>query len=70
MKRLGEKLHALRIGRGLTTRQLATMLNVTSGYITHLETGRKIPSSSFVLTLARFFDVPTDKLMKDELELD
>ena len=39
------------------------------GYISELEAGKKIPTAVFVLNVARLFEVPTDELMKDELEL-
>ena len=68
--RFGEKLHTLRIERGLTLQQLAQSLGyIAHGYISELENGRKMPSVEFVLAVARFFEVTTDVLLKDELEL-
>ena len=70
MDKFGTKLHALREQRGLTVRQLATMLGIKSHtHIVGLETGKHKPSVDFVLKVANFFDVSTDKLMKDELEI-
>jgi transcriptional regulator with XRE-family HTH domain len=38
--------------------------------MSELETGKKEPTALFVLKVARFFNVTTDQLMKDELDLD
>jgi len=71
MERLGEKIRTLREQRSLTIRQLAEALEVkSSGYITELEKGQKAPSIPLLLKISRFFNISTDKLLKDELELD
>ena len=70
MERFGEKLRALRTGRHFTLQQLAVELGYsTHGYISELESGRKVPTALFVLKVARLFDVTTDELLKDELDL-
>jgi transcriptional regulator with XRE-family HTH domain len=70
IQRFGEKLHALRIQRGLTLKELARQLgHVAHGYISELESGKKLPSIELVLRIARLFEVTTDELLKDELEL-
>ena len=71
MLRFGEKLRILRKQQGLTMVQLAPELGFTSqSYISELETGVKIPSLKLAIKISRFFDVPVDMLVKDELELD
>jgi transcriptional regulator with XRE-family HTH domain len=71
MQRFGEKLRALRIQRGITLKELALSLGLSAhGYISELESGKKKPTAEFVLNVARLFDVSTDQLLKDELELD
>ncbi|MBE7470769.1 MAG: XRE family transcriptional regulator [Anaerolineae bacterium] len=71
MERFGEKLHALRERHQLTVRQLAEALEIkSSGYITGLEKGEKMPSISLLLKISQFFNISTDKLLKDDLELD
>lgn len=68
--RFGEKLRLLRISHGLTLKELAIQLgHAAHGYISELETGKKLPSVEFVLGVARVFNVTTDQLLKDELEL-
>jgi transcriptional regulator with XRE-family HTH domain len=70
IKRFGQKLHTLRIQSGMTLKDLAVALGYTAhGYISEIEVGKKRPSIDFVLSLARLFNVTTDQLLKDELEL-
>jgi transcriptional regulator with XRE-family HTH domain len=70
MTRFGEKLSTLRRRRGLTLRQLGDLLGVYNTYISQLEKGKRLPNAAMILKIAEFFDVTTDQLMKDELELD
>ncbi len=70
MDRLGEKLRILRTRRNLTTRQLATMLDISFGHVAQIETGQKTPSAKLILKIAQLFNVSIDRLMMDNLELD
>jgi|GEM_PF-709002 len=71
MQRLGEKLHTLRDRRGLSLRQLASMLKVKSGsHISEIESGNRRPSLRLLCKIANLFNVTTDQLMQDELEVD
>lgn len=66
--RFGEKLRRLRMQQGLTLKELAAVLGYkTHAYLSELESGRKLPTAGLVLRVARFFDVTTDELLKDEL---
>ena len=69
MKRFGEKIHALRIKHGYTSRQLAEKLDVSHTHILRMEKGEKGPSASLVLRMAQLFDVSADQLMRDDLEV-
>jgi len=70
IQRFGEKLRTLRMRHDMTLKQLASELGLTAhGYISELEAGKKLPTAEFVLNVARLFDVTTDELLKDELEL-
>lgn len=70
IRRFGQKLQTLRRGRGFTLKSLALALGYTAhGHISELEAGKKIPTAEFVLSVARLFDVTTDQLLKDELDL-
>ena len=71
MQRFGEKLRALRTRGGMTLKELALALGLNAhGYISELESGKKKPTAEFVLNVARLFNVTTDQLLKDELDLD
>lgn len=70
MERIGEKLKTLRLQHDLTTRQLAEHLGTTNSQISRIENGLRQPSGDVLVKMADFFDVPLDKLMRDELGLD
>lgn len=70
MKRFGEKLRYLRTRKKITLKELAFALGLTAhGYLSEMESGKKKPTTDFVLKVARYFDVSTDSLLKDELEI-
>ncbi|OQY37276.1 MAG: transcriptional regulator [Anaerolineaceae bacterium 4572_5.2] len=70
MERFGEKLHTLRSRQGLTLRQMGDRLSVSHTFVARLEKGEKIPNVAMVLRVSRIFNVSTDVLIKDELELE
>ena len=71
IQRFGEKLHALRVNRGLTLKELASALGyVAHGHLSELESGKKLPTIEFVVKVATLFDVTTDQLLRDELEIE
>ncbi len=71
IQRFGEKLRVLRTDRSLTLKELAHALGyVAHGHISELEAGKKMPTVEFVLKVADLFDVSTDQLLRDDLELD
>jgi transcriptional regulator with XRE-family HTH domain len=71
IQRFGEKLHALRTHRGLTLKELARALGyIAHGHLSELEAGKKLPTVEFVLKVADLFDVSTDQLLRDDLDLD
>jgi transcriptional regulator with XRE-family HTH domain len=69
MKRFGEKIYQLRTQRGLTLTDLGDLLGVHNTFISQLEKGRKVPNAEMILKMADTFDVTTDHLMRDELDL-
>lgn len=71
MQRFGEKLRTLRTRRGITLQELAHELGFNShSYISAIEFGKKQPSVALVIKIANLFDVSTDQLLKDNLEVD
>lgn len=69
MDRFGEKLAELRKQRNLTLRELGKMLEVDHTYVSQLEKQKAKPNAIMILKIAEIFDVSTDVLMKDELDL-
>ncbi len=71
MQKFGEKLHQLRVNQRLTLKELAVSLGLNAhGYISEIESGKKKPTAGFVLKVARYFNVTTDQLLKDELDIE
>jgi transcriptional regulator with XRE-family HTH domain len=46
------------------------MLGVNNTYVSQMERGKKIPNAAMILKISEIFNVSTDKLMKEDLELD
>ena len=54
----------------MTLQEVAIALGHSAhGYISELEAGKKQPTIVLVLRVARLFDVTTDELLRDDLEL-
>ncbi len=71
MHRFGEKLRTLRLRRGLSVRELTSALGYTGhGYVYDIEIGKKKPNVEFVLRVADLFQVTTDQLLRDHLDVD
>lgn len=71
--RLGLKVRRLRERNGLSQTELAGALGLSErskGFISEIESGKKIPRSELVLRLANLFRVSTDFLLRDELGID
>jgi transcriptional regulator with XRE-family HTH domain len=69
MKRFGEKIYQLRIQRGLTLTDLGNLLGIHNTFVSQLEKGRKFPNAEMILKMADTFNVTTDILMRDELDI-
>lgn len=71
MKRFGEKLRTLRKQNNLTLKELAQNLGYAAhSHISQIESGKKIPTVQFVIKVSDLFDVSTDQLLKDTLDID
>lgn len=71
IRRFGEKLHALRTRRGMTVRALTSALGYTGyGYIHGIEIGKNKPTAELILRVALLFNVTTDQLLRDDLEVE
>lgn len=66
----GRKLNYLRLQKGLTLQELARQLGHSAhGYISELESGKKVPTVELVLKVSDLFGVSTDQLIRDELSI-
>ncbi len=57
----------------MTVRELAGALGYSEkshSYVSETETGKRTPKVEFVLKVAQFFNVSTDPLIRDDLDLD
>lgn len=71
MERFGEKLRTLRKSHNLTLKQLTKELGLSAhSHMSELENRKSYPSTEIVIKIARLFNVSTDQLLFDELELD
>ena len=71
MKRFGEKLRILRKQNNMTLTELAEKLGyVAHSHISQIESGKKIPTVQFVIKVSELFNVSTDQLLKDDLDID
>jgi transcriptional regulator with XRE-family HTH domain len=70
MEKFGEKLRTLRNRQGLSLRELGNRLDVSHTFVAQMEKGKKIPNVEMILKISRIFDISTDVLIKDELELE
>lgn len=68
--RLGQKVRRLRENAGLTQAELAQILGLSEsskGFISEIESGKKLPKLELVLRLADHFGVTTDYLLRDDM---
>lgn len=60
------KLRILRTNRGLSVKQLSSIMGVTEDTIALWEKGKRHPNYNMLLKLADYFGVTTDYLLRDE----
>ena len=63
MRMIADTIKGLRQQFGLTQSELARKLNITRSSVNAWEMGISIPSTQFVVELARIFKVPTDVIL-------
>ena len=60
---IADKIKILREKRGITQAELANRLGITRSGVNAWEMGISVPSTQYVVTLAKFFEVSTDYLL-------
>jgi transcriptional regulator with XRE-family HTH domain len=70
MQKFGEKLRTLRTQRGMSLRELSSVLGYAShAHVNAVEMGKKKPTVEFVMKVAELFDVTPDQLLRDDVEI-
>ena len=59
----GKRIQKLRMSRKLSQAQLAMALNVSTQYLSNLETGQRRPSIELMVLMADYFQVSLDYLI-------
>jgi len=67
---LGEKIQRLRREKGMSQEQLAARLTISRQAISKWELGESTPDTENVVQLSKLFDVSTDYLLNDEMDID
>lgn len=61
----------LRLRAGMSLRDLSKALDgISHSYIGFVENGQRQPNAELIVKAAQFFNVTTDELLRDDLELD
>jgi len=60
---IADKIKILREKKGITQSELANRLGITRSGVNAWEMGISIPSTQYIILLAKFFDVSTDYLL-------
>ena len=71
ISRLGAKVRGLRTERGMSQTELARAIGLSDhsrGYVSEIESGKKIPPPEKILALAELFGVSTDYLLRDDFQ--
>lgn len=64
-EQIGKKIKELRIEKGLTQTEFANLFNLTQNAVTNIETGKRTLYYEELLSMANYFDVSTDYLIKE-----
>ncbi len=57
------RLKQLRIDKGLTIKEVSSVLGITVSAYAHYEQGRREPSISIIVEICKFFEVSADYLL-------
>ena len=63
MEKFNERLKQLRTAKGLSQKELASLLGLTTSAIGNYEIGLREPSIEIIKNLCKFFDVSSDYLL-------
>ncbi len=60
---LADKIKALRIRKGMTQSEVARLLGLSRSGVNAWEMGLSVPSTQYIVELAKVFDISTDYLL-------
>lgn len=63
-KRLGENLKRIRLEKDISQAEIARSLDVSRGFISSIESGKRNPTLTTITRLANAVGVATDELLK------
>ncbi len=63
---IGRRVRSVRIAKGMTQEKLAEYANISTVYMSHIETESAKPSLSVLVRIADALDVRVDSLLYDE----
>lgn len=66
---VGERISLLRASAGLSQRRFAELIGISPGYMSEVETGKKLPGSEVLIALKREFRVDINWLLAGEGEM-
>lgn len=64
------KLRIERRKKGLTQAELASIVGVSSNYVSLIEKGKKTPSTKTINKMAKALGIPANALLEDELRIE
>lgn len=67
---IGHVIAHLRAEKKISQRALAAAINVSAGVVGLWETDKRLPSYECIISLADFFQISTDSLLKQDRKLD
>lgn len=66
---MGLRIKQIRLSKGMTQKDFSDSLGIVQGFLSALETGRKIPSETFVIALCKTYQVCRRWLLLGEGEM-
>ncbi len=65
---LGKRIKQARKEIGYTQEQLAEKARISNVYLSEIERGLKLPSLAMFVNIASILNVPTDSLLRDQID--
>lgn len=69
VENIGQYLKEKRKEKALTLSEVATMLNLSSGYISRIERGTSNPSKDVLHKICNIYEIPISEILNDDGEL-